>query len=89
MPIAYTLPLRSQNTRRDRILPELKAILNDNLFWVDPYLRLSNNVEIAAKYNAAGKKIFEDGERKMKSLSGNGDNDQEHVGQDIKAMEGA
>ena len=29
-----TLPIRSQNTRQAVILPELRKILNDKLFWV-------------------------------------------------------
>lgn len=41
------------------------------------------------KYIAVREKIFEDAERETKNLTGNGDNDQQHSGQDRNALEAA
>ena len=86
-PFVYTLPSRARSARRDEILPELQAILNNSLFWTDPALRLPNNMEITAKYNAAREKIFEDAEEERKHLSAKGVDDQQQGGQVHEVLE--
>jgi hypothetical protein len=57
-PIFSRVPGKRHHTSQDDLDPNLKAILNDRSFWMDPSLRLPSFDQTLAKYNDTRTSIF-------------------------------
>lgn len=60
----FSIPTHAkQHISKEDLPPELNAILNDELFWVNPALRQPNFEQTLAKYNNDRNHIFEEAEK--------------------------
>lgn len=64
-PFSLTQPLNQNQLKpHAEIMHVLKAVSDDELFWMDPSLRLPNFQQTLDRYDCARNKIFEDAEQR-------------------------